>query len=120
MLDQPAFLNAAVAADYDGDPYRLLDFVNEVEARFGRKRESERRRGERTLDIDILLFGGRVVADPPRLEIPHPGLLERKFALLPLLELWPGARDPRTGKHLAEAWSALGEQGIYYADLAPL
>jgi len=118
VLDQPPFLNCAAAGSFAGTPEELLAFIQAVEADFGRDRSQERRRGERTLDIDILLFGNRVVDDPPILEIPHPGLLERKFALLPLLELLPRAEDPRTGAPLWEAYAKLPPQGIYYAESA--
>jgi 2-amino-4-hydroxy-6-hydroxymethyldihydropteridine diphosphokinase len=117
VTDQPAFLNAAVAGYFSGTPYELLEFIQGVEGAFGRDRSLERRRGERTLDIDILLFGDLVISDPPRLELPHPNLLERKFALLPLLDLYPSARDPRTGLPLEKSYHALPDQGIYYADL---
>lgn len=117
VIDQPSFLNTAVAGYFSGTPYELLEFVHGVEGSFGRNRSQERRRGERTLDIDILLFGDLVIVDPPLLEIPHPNLLERKFALLPLLDLLPSARDPRTGLPLERSYRALPDQGIYYADL---
>ena len=119
VLDQPSFLNAAAVGEFSSGPYELLEFVNDVEARFGRNRSAERRRGERSLDIDILLFGAEAISDPPRLVVPHAGLRERKFALLPLLELDPGVLDPRSGAPLLEAYEALGTQGIYYADLPP-
>ncbi len=120
VVDQPEFLNAAVSGEFAGSPYELLSLVNGIERDFGRNRAKERRMGERTLDIDILLFGSLVVADPPALVIPHAGLLERKFALLPLLELDPEAVDPRTGRALARSFAELETQGIYYADLSPL
>jgi 2-amino-4-hydroxy-6-hydroxymethyldihydropteridine diphosphokinase len=100
-------------------PYDLLSRIHEVEARFGRDRSRERRRGQRTLDVDILLYGDSVIDEPPALQIPHPGLRERKFALLPLLELWPEAADPRDRSPLADLLAILPPQGIYYADLAP-
>lgn len=119
VQDQPRYLNAAFAGRFSGSPHELLDFIHEVEAQFGRDRSRERRRGERTLDIDILLFGALVVNEPPILEIPHPGLRERKFALIPLLELLPEAVDPRSGESFDTILPTLGDQGIYYADLAP-
>jgi 2-amino-4-hydroxy-6-hydroxymethyldihydropteridine diphosphokinase len=119
VQDQPRYLNAAFVGRFPGTPHELLDFIHEVEALFGRDRSRERRRGERTLDIDILLFGSSVVDEPPVLEIPHPGLRERKFALLPLLELLPEAVDPRNGESFDALLPILGDQGIYYADLAP-
>ncbi|MDR2079111.1 MAG: 2-amino-4-hydroxy-6-hydroxymethyldihydropteridine diphosphokinase, partial [Treponema sp.] len=67
--------------------------------------------GERTLDIDILLFGERVVSEPD-LEIPHPRLRERRFALTPLLELVPDAADPLTGTSYRVILEALPDQGV--------
>jgi len=118
VTDQGRFLNMALSGSYGGTPRVLLDRIHEVEARFGRDRSRERRRGERTLDIDILLFDDLVLDDGPVLVIPHPGLLERKFALLPLLELKPEAVDPRTRRPLWQSYQALPEQGIYYDELA--
>ncbi|GHU01736.1 2-amino-4-hydroxy-6-hydroxymethyldihydropteridine diphosphokinase [Spirochaetia bacterium] len=98
--DQRRFLNAAVTGDFSGGgPYELLDLIHRIETAFGRDRSKERRWGERTLDIDILLYGDLLVCDPPALEIPHPRLRERPFALIPLLELLPDAVDPSTGEH---------------------
>jgi 2-amino-4-hydroxy-6-hydroxymethyldihydropteridine diphosphokinase len=114
VTDQPRFFNTAVCGFYKGSPYELLDRIHRIEAEFGRDRQRERRWGERTLDIDILLFGGRVISDPPILEIPHPRLGERRFALVPLLELLPDAADPLTGRPYKEIMDGLPPQGIYY------
>lgn len=102
VLDQPRFLNTAVSGFWDLSPRELLKAIHGIEASYGRDRRRERRWGERTLDIDILLFGGLVVSDPPELEIPHPRLRERRFALEPLVELLPEARDPVTGRSFRE------------------
>ncbi|MDR3161608.1 MAG: 2-amino-4-hydroxy-6-hydroxymethyldihydropteridine diphosphokinase [Spirochaetaceae bacterium] len=115
VTDQARFLNTAAAGIYRGEARELLAELHRIEARFGRDRERERRWGERTLDIDILLFGGRVISEPPDLEIPHPRLTGRRFALTPLLELCPEARDPRTGRPYGEFLEKLPPQGIYYA-----
>ena len=91
---QPEFLNAAVRVACEGAPLALLDALLEIEARFGRVRAE--RWGPRTLDLDVLWIEGLAV-DDPRLEVPHPRLHERAFALVPLLEIAPDARDPRSG-----------------------
>jgi 2-amino-4-hydroxy-6-hydroxymethyldihydropteridine diphosphokinase len=96
--DQPRFLNTAVSGLWNFSPRELLEAVHGIEAAYGRDRSRERRWGERTLDIDILLFGDQLVSEPPLLEIPHPRLRERRFALEPLLELLPEARDPVTAR----------------------
>lgn len=116
VLDQADFLNMAVKGETALDPIDLLDAIQAIEARFGRDRGAERPKGERSLDIDILAYGD-LDFESERLIIPHPRLLERKFALLPLLELEPGLRDPRTGLPLAAALDALPDQGIYYSEL---
>ncbi len=65
-----------------------------IEARLGRVRAE--RWGPRTVDLDLLWIDG-LAYDSPRLVVPHPHLRERAFAVAPLLELVPDARDPRTG-----------------------
>jgi 2-amino-4-hydroxy-6-hydroxymethyldihydropteridine diphosphokinase len=115
VTDQGRFLNTALSGRYRGEPRELLDHIHRIEARFGRDRKKERRWGERPLDIDILLFGDLVLSEPPELEIPHPRLTERRFALVPLLELFPDAADPRTGRAYRVFMEELPPQGIYYA-----
>ena len=75
-----------------------------IEARLGRVRAE--RWGPRVLDLDLLWIDGLAI-DTPRLVVPHPRLSERAFALVPLLELVPDARDPRTGAPYAAPPGAL-------------
>lgn len=112
LEDQPPFLNAVVSGRTLLGPRELLAAVQGVEAVHGRDRSREIRKGPRTLDIDILLYGDAVL-DFPDLVVPHPGLPERLFALVPLLELAPGLVDPRTGTSFSELAAALPDQGIY-------
>jgi 2-amino-4-hydroxy-6-hydroxymethyldihydropteridine diphosphokinase len=112
VADQPVFVNAAAAGFYPGSPRELLEAACRLEARFGRDRARERRWGERSLDIDILLFGGLVVLEPPVLSIPHPRLRERRFALEPLLELVPEALEPGTGAAYSRICASLPDQGV--------
>jgi 2-amino-4-hydroxy-6-hydroxymethyldihydropteridine diphosphokinase len=96
--EQPAFLNAALLADCTLSPHVLLDELQRIERELGRKRdEREVRWGPRAIDLDLLWIDGVVVDDEPRLVVPHPRLIERAFALVPMLEVNPDARDPRTG-----------------------
>jgi len=83
---QPAFLNAALEADVDLPPIELLAFALSVEDAMGRRRSLKW--GPRVIDIDILLYGDRVVSET-ELQIPHPLLTARQFVLVPLLELAP-------------------------------
>jgi 2-amino-4-hydroxy-6-hydroxymethyldihydropteridine diphosphokinase len=91
---QPEYLNAAARVAFDGDVEQLLDALLAIEASLGRVRDA--RFGPRTIDLDVLWAEG-VAIDTSRLVVPHPRLHERAFALAPLLEVAPGARDPRTG-----------------------
>lgn len=95
---QPHFLNAAVAVECTLALPALLEELLRIEVSLGRVRgDDEVRFGPRTLDLDVLWAEGAIL-DLPRLTVPHPRLAGRAFALLPLLEVAPGASDPRTGE----------------------
>lgn len=112
-LDQDRFVNAAVMGLCDLRPLDLLRELQAIEQDMGRVRNPARPKGPRIIDIDILLIGERVI-DEPALTVPHPRLEERKFALIPLLELEPDLTHPRSGRPLREALILLETQGIYY------
>lgn len=95
---QRDYANSAVILRTRLSPPELLDRLQAVEARFGRRRA--RRWGSRTLDLDILLWEGGLWASP-RLAIPHPGLALRAFVLEPLLAVAPHWRDPASGLTIA-------------------
>jgi 2-amino-4-hydroxy-6-hydroxymethyldihydropteridine diphosphokinase len=93
--NQPRFLNAVAEVETSLSPRGLLDQLLDVERRLGRERVGHRW-GPRTIDLDLLLYGEEVV-DEPGLEVPHPRLLEREFALRPLAELIPAQKIPGNG-----------------------
>jgi 2-amino-4-hydroxy-6-hydroxymethyldihydropteridine diphosphokinase len=93
--DQPRFLNGAVAVETDLDPRELLERLLAIERQLGRTREGPPG-GPRTIDLDLLLYGDRVVAEPG-LQVPHPRLAERRFALEPLGDLDPELVIPGAG-----------------------
>ena len=95
VVDQPAFLNAAVAVDTSLDARALLDLLLGVERELGRVRTE--RWGPRTIDLDLLVFGDETI-DEPGLRVPHPRLGERRFALEPLAELAPDLVVPGLGR----------------------
>lgn len=98
VLDQPTFLNGAISALCTLSPMALLEALLGVERALGRTRSSaDVRWGPRAIDLDVLWLEGIVLADP-RLVVPHPRLHERAFALVPMLEIVPGAIDPRSGE----------------------
>jgi len=93
--DQPDYINAVVAADTFLTPHALLAALLGIERHHGRVRGTTRW-GPRTLDLDILLYGDREIADD-RLTVPHPGIVERSFVLHPLAEIAPGLVIPGRG-----------------------
>lgn len=101
----PRYLNGVAAADTTLDPHELLDVMQRVEIEFGRVREE--RWGDRTLDIDLILFGGKVVSDD-RLHVPHPRAHERDFVLAPWLDLDPAAVLMGHGR-VAELLARIGD-----------
>lgn len=87
LAGQPRYTNAVAAIDTSLPPLTLLDALQAIENDQGRERLE--RWGPRTLDLDILLFGNRLI-DEPRLKVPHYQMQERAFVLYPLAELAPG------------------------------
>lgn len=113
---QPDYLNAAVLLESRRAPLELLAQLLEVERQHGRERRE--RWGPRTLDLD-LLFSPSLVLSEPALTLPHPELNRRVFALAPLLDVAPEARDPVSGERYADVMRALGEQGVRRLETAP-
>lgn len=107
--DQPRFLNLVARIETDAEPDEVLDTARAIE----RERDRERtfRNAPRTLDIDVLLHGRRVV-DRDGLTVPHPRMHERPFVLVPLLELAPDVEDPRTGERFAAHDAAASQEGM--------
>jgi 2-amino-4-hydroxy-6-hydroxymethyldihydropteridine diphosphokinase len=103
VLDQPRFLNGAVAVETTLFPRGLLDALLAIERSLGRERVE--RWGPRTIDLDLLLYGDEIV-DEPGLRVPHPRLHERRFALEPLAELDPELVIPGRGR-VSELLAAL-------------
>lgn len=106
LTQQPWFLNCAVALETEKMPKQLLSAILNIEQEMGRRRQQEKTKGPRTIDIDILLFGGSVV-DTKNLTIPHPAMHERRFVLEPLAEIAPEQRHPVFKRTLRELRDAL-------------
>ncbi len=109
---QGPFLNAAAALETTLEPIALLHRLQEIEADAGRVRTV--RWGERTLDLDVLLFGDESI-DRPELSVPHPRMAVRRFVLVPLEEIAPDARDPLTGRSISELRANLDRRPSYLA-----
>ena len=95
-IEQPDFVNAAAALLTQLDAPALLAELKNIEARQGRERD-DKRWGPRVLDLDLLVHGSAVI-DEPGLSVPHPGIAERNFVLLPLVEIAPELVVPGLGR----------------------
>lgn len=93
--DQPWFVNGVAWAETSLSPQALLEALHAVEAEYGRVRGAPN--ASRTLDLDLLAYGDRVIDEPGGLKLPHPRLAERAFVLQPLAELAPRWRHPVSG-----------------------
>lgn len=103
---QGMFLNAAAAIETTLDPFALHNILKEIESRFGRVRTVHW--GERTLDLDLLLFGDQII-NTPELSVPHPRFRTRRFVLEPLAEVAPTAVDPVTKHTIDEILTELNQ-----------
>jgi 2-amino-4-hydroxy-6-hydroxymethyldihydropteridine diphosphokinase len=105
--DQGWFVNAMVLCSTALSPDRLLKELAEIENRFGRLRHE--RWGPRALDLDIVAFG-ELVIETVALTLPHPRLHERKFVLIPLLEILPEWKHPLYRQSAREMLEDLGDK----------
>jgi 2-amino-4-hydroxy-6-hydroxymethyldihydropteridine diphosphokinase len=96
---QPLYLNAAAIGETSLSAPDLLDALLAIEAARGRERPYPN--APRTLDLDLILYGGLVI-DSPDLSVPHPRFRARRFVLEPLAEIAPEAVDPVTGRTIRE------------------
>ena len=96
---QPAFFNMACLLETSLSPQDLLELAQSVERDLGRV--PSLRYGPRVIDVDILLYGDEVI-EAPLLQVPHPRLWQRAFALTPLAEIAPGLAHPVLGASIAD------------------
>jgi len=106
ISDQPMFINAVLEIETDLSPEELFFELKDIEAKLGRTETI--RWGPRVIDIDILLFGDRIVEEED-LTIPHPEMAKRGFVLVPLCEIAPEIKHPRLKKKIKELVDRLGD-----------
>lgn len=111
-FDGPDFLNAAALIDTDMTPPALNDWLHALEDAHGRDRSGPRF-GNRPLDIDIVLFGDRVLRGGGHLQVPRDELAHA-FVLKPLAEIAPDMRHPLGGVSLADMWRAHPDHAIAF------
>lgn len=104
LAGQPLYLNAVVTGETTLSPRELLDALLRIELDYGRTRPAPC--APRTLDLDLVLVGDRIVQEPG-LELPHPRFRERFFVLGPLAEIAPDLVDPVTGLRIWQLLRAL-------------
>lgn len=109
-FDGADFLNAAAAIDCDLDPLALDAWLHALEDAHGRDRSGPRF-GDRTLDIDLVLYDDRILDGPGSLRLPREEL-RHAFVLRPLAEIAPHAVEPRSGLTLAELWARSPERDV--------
>jgi 2-amino-4-hydroxy-6-hydroxymethyldihydropteridine diphosphokinase len=105
-VQQADFINGAASIEWHGSPADLLGLLNSIEASLGRERPVPQ--GPRIIDLDILLYGNEVI-DSPDLIIPHPHLQERKFAIIPCLDIEPDLVHPLFGRPLKDYLRDIGD-----------
>ena len=107
-FDGDDFLNAAAVIETELDPEALNDWLHALEDAHGRDRSGPRH-GDRTLDIDVVLFDDRVLSGPGNLRIPRPEL-QHAFVLKPLADIAADVAVPGDGRTLAQLWATHPER----------
>ena len=111
VATQSWFLNCVLEIETELMPRQLLRTFKEIENELGRKYTV--RRGPRVIDIDILLYGSSVV-QTPELEIPHPRMTQRRFVLVPLVEIAPAVHHPGENKSAEELLAETEDRSIVH------
>jgi len=107
LTQQRDFVNCSLKLDTTISARELLNRIQDIERKLGRERLVKW--GERTIDIDILFFGDKIIQEPD-LIIPHPEIQKRSFVLKPLSELCPDFVHPLLGKTIRKLWESIADE----------
>lgn len=108
LENQPDFLNRVIEVETERTPCALLTLLQDVERRLGREREVPN--GPRSVDLDLLLFHDWIQRTYT-LSLPHPRMHERRFVLIPLVEIAPDLRCPRLQRTYREVLADIDSSG---------
>mgnify|MGYP001549619908 CR=1 FL=1 len=115
----PPYVNAVMAlSDTDIAPRQFLEALHAIEASFGRHRSESQRYAPRSLDLDLLAFHDTTCkpAKPGAFALPHPAIQDRSFVLMPIAEILPDWRHPRTGLNCDEMLKTVDREGTEILD----
>jgi 2-amino-4-hydroxy-6-hydroxymethyldihydropteridine diphosphokinase len=110
VLDQNAFYNAVIEIETTLSPHQLLHCSQEIENHFGKKVVIPK--GPRVIDLDLLFYDQEII-DEPDLKIPHPHISDRRFVLVPMVEIACGMRHPVLGKRIETLLEKLDEESDF-------
>ncbi len=105
--NQPWFVNAVLALDTTFSPVELLNYTKSIENKLGRVRKDSEKWGQRTIDIDILMYDDKILSFGKELIIPHPLIHLRAFVLVPMLELKADLVHPVFDKTFSQLYDEL-------------
>lgn len=111
--DQPMFLNQVILGETTLTPQELLKTLKSIEQRMGR--EKTFKNGPRLIDLDLISYGN-LILDTEQLKIPHPGLQERAFVLVPLLDIAPDWEHPVLKQQIRTLAKKVDQQGVILFD----
>jgi 2-amino-4-hydroxy-6-hydroxymethyldihydropteridine diphosphokinase len=117
VTDQPLFWNMCVAGETAVSPHTLLTHLKQLEQEIGRT--PTRRWGPRLIDIDILFYDD-LVLQSDNLTIPHPGIPQRAFVLVPLVDIAPDWVHPQSQKTVREMMAEVGQTAVHRLPIDPL
>ncbi len=111
IIEQPGFINQAIKISTCHNPFTLMNKLQQIEKYISKKFVKKEKYGPRVIDIDILFYGAQIISNVA-LEVPHPRLYERNFALKPLAEIAPDLIHPINNLTINQLKSHCTDKGV--------